>query len=184
MTYLNEKQIEEIVKVSAAVAVQKALEFMDQEKEKRETDKQNLRLRNTKLLLKRYRSFVKHCDDVDIDIRKLEEADNFLEQMQNSEQSEYLVESIKRSKERTFAMVSFIRKMLAVYKVMSEQSLRAEDARAYKVIYDLYIDDEPMTAEAVSLRHMIDKRTVYRDVEKAVQTLSGLMFGVDSIKLH
>lgn len=79
-------------------------------------------------------------------------------------------------------LLSLIRKKLAVYKVMSEQSLRAEDTRAYKVIYDLYIDDEPMTAEAVSLRHMVDKRTMYSDVEKAVQTLSGLMFGVESIK--
>ncbi|MCG6199633.1 hypothetical protein H1215_20985, partial [Anoxybacillus sp. LAT_38] len=57
---LSPQMLEEI----ARVAVQAVLDFQEKEKQKQQKAKKDWRLRNTKLLLKHYRSFVKHSEGV------------------------------------------------------------------------------------------------------------------------
>jgi hypothetical protein len=169
---LNEKQLEVIARA--------ALEYLDQEKQKQEKQKHDRRLRNVKLLLRNYRSFKLHCEDVKLDIKRL---DKKLE-LDELDTNEFAIESIKRSKERTLAMVKFIDKMIAVFKVMCEQSGKEEDLRIYQSVYYLYISEDKKTAKEIATCQNTDPRTVYRDVKTACKTLSTLVFGVDSIRFY
>ena len=54
--------------------------------------------------------------------------------------------------------------------------------RNFRVLKAMYIDEIPTTAEAVARVEQIDKRTVYKDIDAAVETLTTLIFGIDGIK--
>jgi len=172
---LSPQMLEEI----ARVAVQAVLDFQEKEKQKQQKAKKDWRLRNTKLLLKHYRSFVKHSEGVKEKLSALERA----EALEELYTDELAIEAIKRSKKRTLAMVQFIQKMLGVYKMMCETSGQLEDMRRYQIIHELYIAEEKRTAEELAECHKIDTRTVYRDVNEAAKTLSVLIFGVDGVEL-
>ncbi|MYL41809.1 hypothetical protein [Virgibacillus salexigens] len=176
--HITENQL----KLITQTASQEAIKAYRDYKEKQDKEKHDRRLRNTKLLLKKYRSFVLHCEDVRLDIKKLEKPKEDL--IEELEENEYAVESIKRSKERTLIMVEFIKEMLAVYRTLCEQSSKPEEQRRYDIINKMYISDQKYTAEEIATCHNIEVRTVYRDINKACNTLSGLVFGVDSVKFH
>lgn len=167
---LNEKAIEVIARTT--------IEYLEEERKKQEKIKHDRRLRNIKLLLRNYRSFKLHCEATKIDLKELDE---YLE-MDEFAEDELAIESIKRSKKRTLAMVKFIDRMMGIYKFMSEQSGKEEDRRIYQSVYFLYICDIKYSAKDIAERHNTDPRTVYKDVEKACKTLSSLIFGVDSLK--
>jgi hypothetical protein len=174
-TKLNPKLVEEI----ARTAVQTALEHIDKEKSRQEKAKRDRRLRNVKLLLKNYRSFKLHCEDIPLELEELEHPDDVLEELNADELA---IESIKRSKERTLVMVKFIDQMILVFRIVCEQSKRPEEIRRFKTIEMMYISDEEYTAKEIATCHKIDTRTVYRDINEASKTLSVLMFGVDGVK--
>ena len=173
---LSPQMLEEI----ARVAVQAVLDFQEKEKQKQQKAKKDWRLRNTKLLLKHYRSFVKHSEGVKEKLSALERA----EALEELYTDELAIEAIKRSKKRTLAMVQFIQKMLDVYKLMCETSGQSEDMRRYQIIYELYIAEEKRTVEELAEFHKIEPRTVYNDVKNAAKTLSVLIFGVDGVELY
>lgn len=171
---LSDKQLQIITQA----AVETALEHLEKEKQKQEQQKHDRRLRNTKLLLRNYRSFKLHCMDLEHEIKLL----HGVLALDEIDTNEFAIESIIRSKERTITMVKFIDKMMAVFKVICENSGREEDLRIYQSVHSLYISDEKLSASMIATCHKTDTRTVYRDVDKACQALSTLIFGVDSIK--
>jgi len=171
MRNLTNEQLEVITKT--------VLEVHKQEIEKQEKQKRDRRHRNVKLLLQNYRSFVAHTADIKLDIDHL----NQKLELDELETDEFAIQSIKKSKERTLAMVRFINKMLQVYKLMCEQSKNPEDIRKYETINLLYISGEKKTYEQLAECHHVHVRTVNRDVKEAVEALSVLIFGVDGIRL-
>lgn len=122
-------------------------------------------------------SFIKHVDDVKLDIKDLDE------QLALDDIDEYSIKTIKQSKEKTLILIRYIQKMMKVYKFMCEESNNPEDLRRYQIIHDLYISEEKLTAKEIAQRHFVHPRTIYKDVDKACETLSVLVFGVDGIKL-
>lgn len=171
---MKPETVEQITKT----AVKTALEFMEKEKARQRKAKKDWRRRNTKLLLKNYRSFVKHSKEGD-DKVEITRWDDTLEELFTEE---FAVESIKKSKAKTLVMVRFMQRMLTVYKGMCETSGKSEEIRRYKVIDALFISEDKMDAEQVAECHKIDVRTVYRDVNDACESLSVLIFGVDAIQ--
>ncbi|MBS4198599.1 hypothetical protein KHA93_02915 [Bacillus sp. FJAT-49732] len=169
---LSDKHVELIAKTT--------LEFWEKEKENQEKRKYDRRLRNIKLLLRNYRSFVKHTSDIKLDIQIIDER---LE-LEYLDSDEFKLQSIKQSKEKTLAMIQFINKMLAVFKVMCEQSGKPEDVRRYDVIYYMYISEDKMTAEEISAMHNVAVRTIFLDIEKASKDLSVLVFGIDGVRFY
>lgn len=155
-----------------------AIETYENHKKQQEKKRHDRRLRNIKLLLRNYRSFVKHCKDIKLEI------DDINEEIELAflDSEEFKLESIKRSKEKTLVMVRYIDKILAVYKLMCEQSGDPEEIRRYQTVYQFYISDTKMTAEEVAAGHSVHKRTVYKDIDNACKTLAVLMFGVDGVK--
>ncbi|WP_439647738.1 hypothetical protein [Collibacillus ludicampi] len=180
MSRLNQKLLEQVAKISAETAVQAAMEYLEKEKQKQQKVKRDWRLRNTKLLLKNYRSFVAHSAEVKEELTALQRA----EALEEIYTEDLAVEAIKRSKKRTLAMVQFMQRMMGVYKAMCESSGQPEDLRRYHVIHAMYISDEKLTAEQLAEFHKIEVRTVYNDIKNACKTLSVLIFGVDGIRFE
>src|SRR5699024_9144304 len=137
--------------------------------QKERTDR---RLRNIKLLLRKYRTFKIHCKDIKLELEYYEGRDEVLAIIEDDEQ---IVESIKRSKRRTLEMVNFIDQMLEVYRIMGIQTGKQEERRRYDIIYKMYVSEEKLTAEKIAECHEVDTRTIYRDINRACETLSALM---------
>lgn len=171
---LSEKHIEIISKAAA----QAAFEHLEKERQKQEKQKYDRRLRNIKLLLRNYRSFVTHCADIKLDINMLNEK---LE-LDELDTDEFAIRSVLKSKERTLAMVKYINKTFEVYRVICEKSNNPDELRRYQVVYDFYISDDKISAKELSERHSVHSRTIYKDIDKCCETLVVLMFGVDGIR--
>lgn len=176
MSKISPKYLEIITET----AVKTALEHIEKQKKEQEKKKRDRRLRNIKLLLRNYRSFVKHVEDIKLDIKELDEKLEFLEA---GDSEEFSIRTIKKSKEKTLILIRYIEKMLRVYKFMCEESGNPEDLRRYQIIHDLYISEEKLSAKEIAECQNVNLRTVYRDINKACETLSVLVFGVDGIKL-
>jgi hypothetical protein len=173
---MNAKQLDIVTKT----AVQTALEYLEKEKQKQQKLKRDRRLRNIRLLLKNYRVFVKHAEKIKDELVTFDSK----AVMDELYEDDFALESIKRSKQRTLAMVQFMQRMLNVYRIMCEESNNSEEKRRYQVIYAMYLSDKKSTAEEIAKSHFIDRSTVFRDVNKACETLSVLIFGVDAIKFE
>lgn len=174
---MAEMSLSEIVKLAAETAAVAAIEQAVKQERLKQKKKRDWRLRNTKLLLKHYREFVEHSEEVKTSL--LEEA----EALEDLYSDELTVEAIKRSKQRTLAMVRFMQQMLEVYRIKCEKGTD-EDLRRYKVVHAMYLAEEKTTADKIAELHFIARRTVFMDIDKACETLSVLIFGVDAIRLE
>lgn len=175
--HITEKQLKFITEIAS----EKAIEAYQEKRSTYQKERADRRLRNIKLLLRKYREFKQHCDsEVKLELQYYENRDEMLSII---EDDEHIVESIKRSKKRTLAIIEFIDQMLEVFKIMSQQSDKPEDIRRYEIVYKMYISDSRHSIDEIVTCHKIEPRTVYRDVDKACETLSALMFGIDSIKM-
>ncbi|MED3648523.1 hypothetical protein P4475_17235 [Halalkalibacterium halodurans] len=157
-----------------------AIKEYEQQKQVEHKRRHDNRLRNIKLLLKNYRKFKKHYEEAKEDIPKLTEALEFDE----LSESDFKIQSILANRKRTAAMVVYIDRMLEVYKDDCERATIPEERRRYQIIYDLYLTDEKKSAEEVAKCHFLNRRTVFRDVDKACKDLSALMFGVDGVQFE
>lgn len=171
---LSEKHIEIISKAAA----QAAFEHLEKERHKQEKQKYDRRLRNIRLLLKNYRSLVKHCEGVRLEIKKIDEklALDLLDS------DEFTLESIKTSKKKTLATIKFISRMVKVYGKMCEEESE-EAVRRYQTIYHMYISEKRISAKEIATCHKVEERTVYRDITNSLEPLSVLMFGIDAINI-
>lgn len=173
------KQDDKLIEKVTKIAAQTVIEHLEKEKQREQKYKRDRRLRNTKLLLRNYRNFKDHAGDVKAELEELEQAES--DDMFTD--NELAIESIKRSKERTLALVKFVDQMLLSYRIHCEGSENPIEERRYKIIHDLYISEEKKSIDEIATCHFIDKRTVFRDVNRAVEALSVLMFGVDGLRL-
>lgn len=173
---LTEKHVELISRTAAQVAFQ----HFEQEKKLRDKKENDRRLRNVKLLLRNYRAFTVHCADVKLEINEL----NDQLDLDEFDTDEFAIRSVMKSKEMTLAMVKYINKTLEIYKIICNKSEDPEDKRRYQVIYEMYISDNKKTAKDIATGHSMHLRTIYKDINKACEALSVLMFGVNGIRLR
>lgn len=173
---LSTEQIELISKTAALVAI----EQLKKEQEQVQKQQHDRRLRNVKLLLRNYQTFVMHVSDVKRDIVRLGKQ----LALDELDTDEFAVQAIKRSKERTLMLVEFIERMLKVYEVVCDQSSNPEEQRRYSTIYNLYIAKEKKDLEQISDMLFVSERTVMRDLKKAYEDLTVLIFGVDGLRFQ
>lgn len=137
---------------------------------------------NMKALLINYRSLVDHSKNSVYEAYQIENDTEFseiLELMSGSTRENFRVESIKKSAVKTRIMICHIDKMLELYKMHCERSAKSEDKRRYRVIHSLYISEKHKLPEELAEEEAVEIRTIYRDVEAAIEWLTPLMFGVD-----
>ncbi len=177
------KETEVLVRLAAEAGAKAAMETLEKERQRERKSRYDRRLRNTKLLLRNFRMFKEHCENAVFDAAQLDEnAIDILDLMWDRDNADTMVESIKKSAQRTAIIMRHITDMLALYETYCFRSGKPEDARRYRVIESLYISDKPASVSKIAAREQIDERTVYKDVDAATEKLSALIFGIDGLK--
>ena len=177
--------LEKVIEIGVQVGLRTAVETMRKEKEERRKSRYDRRLRNTRLLLRNYRELVAHCSEAVFRIKKCGgNAIDILDQIDDEELDDDLyIESIKCSTERIALIIAHIDNMISIYRYMCEKSDKPEDFRKYRVIMGLYIDEDGRTIQELANDLICDPRTISRDRDGAVVTLSALIFGIDGLKM-
>ncbi len=163
-----------------------AMDYINEEKKTQHKGRYDRRLRNTRLLLKNYRTFKMHAQGAVFNAKKAKEnAVDILDGLDSFQFDDNLyIESIKKSQQRTIIILRHIEEMLKYYRIACEESGREDEMRCYRIIMATYIDEEKKTAEEIAEIENIERRTVYKNINTAMKPLSALIFGVDSIKLY
>lgn len=178
---MNEKEIVELAVAEGVKAADKRFETL---KKKFISEGKDKRLHNTKLLICNYRMFKAHAEKSVYSAAECEDSVfDILAMMSDSDfsKAETTVKSIRNSAARTAIMLNHINSMLEVYEIICEKSGVPENKRRYRILKALYIDDDPKSVDEIAEEETIDRSTVYRDIKKAIQVLSNLIFGIDGL---
>lgn len=180
----NNITYEEAVKIG----IREGIKYIKEQEYKRTQKRYDRRLRNTRLLLKHYRSLNAHSKMASYSISKVEQekAVDVLDDIESIDDEEQYIQSISRTKIRTLIIIKHINKVLKYYEAICNTEGKNKK-RKYQVIRMLYIDDTKEdvapTYEKVAEKLEISPKTVSRDVWLALEDLSILLFGIDGIKL-
>lgn len=178
--------IEQLVAEGVAKGIKIGLEQAKNEEKLREKITFDIKFKNTRLLLKNYRKFVKFCEQATVSEKELETAtvEEILDKLYCSAYDEVtMVQSILASKKRTEIMMSHIEKIIKFYIFDSDNSKNDEKSRRAHVLEDLYIKDKKQPAMSVlARRYHISERQVHRDKNDAIEEVAVLMFGIDGIR--
>ena len=173
----------------AEIGAKAAVRAVERERKAYKKVQYDRRFHNTKLLLRHYRTLNEHYKNAIFDTETArEESDDFVEIMELMNgtlgDEELYVESIKQSVLRTKVIMAHVNKMLEIYEGICERSTRSDDARHWRVLRAIYLADEATPAMEVAAQENIDKRTVYKDIDAAVQDLTVLFFGIGGLEKH
>lgn len=184
---IGARMLDIAIQKGVAAGVQAAADRLEEERKRERKGRYDRRLHNTRLLFKNYRALKHHALGAVYNGGKAnairENAVDILDSLDDERIDDHLyIESIKRSQQRTEIIIEHIDEMLRYWKIDCEQSGKDEALRRYRIVYDTYISDDPLTAEELAQREHIEKRTVYKDIKAAMRPLSALIFGIDGIK--
>lgn len=148
------------------------IKTIEKQQDKTEKEKKDWRLRNTRLLLKNYRMLEEHCKSVEDELTNYEDIVYDPEELQ--------LHSLMKYKAKTTKMLMYFNEMFKAYKNYCNRAGEATQRR-FQVIDKLYISNNEMSTEDIAEYFNINSRTVYKDVDKAIEELSVFLFGIDSI---
>lgn len=183
---MTEEDMKDLCDQVAEVAARVALETYQEKCRKDKKRRHDRRLHNTELLLRNYHMFKLSVKDAVYSVKQLEDenANGILSLMDDRDDTDITIESIKKSKVRTAAIVSHIDKMLEVYRIYCEQSYDELDQRRYEVLYDRYIVDPGLTVTDIAEKQYISKESVYGDLKIAKERMAALIFGIDGLNIQ
>lgn len=179
---ITDLEIEDIIKLG----INAGINYIKQQEELKTGKRTDKKLRNTKLLLKIYRTLKAHIDIADKTLNSLDEEEllNVIDEIDFDLNEENLVHSIVISQKRTALLVKHLDMCLEYLKYKSE-SIRKPGI--YQIVYALYIKDYGNdiipTYEQICEDLHISQSTLSRNLNSALLELSVLNFGIDSIKL-
>lgn len=177
--------IKQAAEIGATAGAEKAAAVIESEHRKFRSDRFDKQYANTRLLLRHYRSLNAHYSNA-VWEKEEDTSDDFVDFMELMNSKGYsdavVVDTIKKSAEKTRVIMQHVNKMLGIYKKQCEHSTYAEDLRHWRVIKALYLSPSRVTADTVAEREKINRRTVYKDVDAAVEVLTMLLFGIDGIE--
>ncbi|MGG0891677.1 hypothetical protein [Cytobacillus horneckiae] len=171
--HLTEKQL----KIITEVASQNAIKAYREDIVKRQQEKRNQRHQNTVLLLNNYRGFVAHCEQIKTELIEFESRS--IQDLNLEEINLESIESIKRSRTKTLAMVMFIKSKVMAYK----NSCSDDEIIKYRILEKKYIMPKKMTDKQIIESESIDRSTFYRHLNKATKEIGVLFFGVEILDL-
>ncbi|WP_410496382.1 sigma factor-like helix-turn-helix DNA-binding protein [Cellulosilyticum sp. ST5] len=143
--------------------------------------KYDKRYHNTRLLLRNYGDFKKHCRGCSESLKEINRTVEDWEQ--NYDTFENYLKSARRTKERTQVIVDLIDSFLKSYKQDAVNRNDSNKLLRYKVINLVYIEDN-LTYEQIAERLEVDRSTVSRYHNRAINELAVLFFGVEGLKLE
>jgi len=172
----------ELLETAEKLGIEAGIRAYQQKKEEGVKVRHNKNLRNTELLLQNYRKFKLHIEESIFDIETAK--GNFisiLDEVDDEQDNDIYIDSIKKSVARTSIIISHINHMLDVFGAYCNNDPRIEIKRQIKVIQMLYVNDEHNDIESVAETLNISRTSVFNSKRDAIQTLSSLLFGIDSI---
>jgi len=150
---VREEEIREVARIAAEEALAKRDDLIDEEFDARYHD--------VTLLLRNYRRLKVHYAAVSPETLE--------------------VSSICSMRRKTGLMMSHVDKMLAAYEAMCRDTTDAKESRRWEALYLRYISDEKLSIDEIAMRLEIDRRTFYRDLNRATEDLAVLLFGIEAI---
>lgn len=170
---MTDTDVKEIVKQT----VKAVREYDEKQRLKKAKERYDWRLRNTKLLLKHYKYFKDHTEDSIYNTSQINALYMIDECRERS--STVFIESIKASTQKTFIILKHIDQMIELYEYIAEKKGEIEQ-RKLRVLKYYYF--ECMRSQDIGIKENIDERTCRRDLNDAIDILSALIFGVESIE--
>ena len=146
-------EIEEVARVATLAVLNKKEELIG--------DEFDARYHDVKLLMNNYRRLKIHYSNISAELLE--------------------VSSICSLRHKTKLMMSHVDKMLIAYKALCETADNSEELRRWNALYLRYIAEERMTIDDITCKLHIEKRTYYRDINRAMADLAVLLFGIEAI---
>ncbi|WP_054859122.1 hypothetical protein [Gracilibacillus sp. JCM 18860] len=165
--YITEKQLRLITEVAS----QEAIKAFREDESKRQKEKHDRRLRNIRLLLKNYRALVLHAEKLKKEIDDFEETS--IHRLDVYTISLESIESIMKSQKKTIAIIEFINDKIEAYK----RSCSSGELKYFRVLEMKYISPKKYTNQEIADRENVDRTTVGRYLDKAVNDLLVIIFG-------
>lgn len=150
---MQKTEMLEIAKLAAAEVLSQRNSIIEEEFDSR--------YRDVNLLMKNYRKLKSHYAHVSPETLE--------------------VSSICSMHRKTGLMMSHVDKMLTAYKALCKDAVNQDEVRRWDALYLRYISDEKISVDDIADRLHIDKRTFYRDINKAMEDMAILLFGVEAI---
>ena len=150
---MTKEEIAELVKVTTAEVLAKKDEIIDEEFDTRYHD--------VNLLMKNYRKLKAHYANVSPETLEVS-----------------VICSMKR---KTGLMMSHVDKMLTAYEAICQNSENPDEERRWQALYLRYIDAKRLSVDNIASLLGIDRRTFYRDINKAMEDMAVLLFGIEAI---
>lgn len=178
--------IEKLVAEGVSKGVRQGIEQYKNEEKLKEKITYDIKIKNTRLLLKNYRRFKKACIQAVVTEKDLESAtvDEILDKLYCTTYDEVtVVQSILTSKKRTEIIMSHIKKIINFYIFDADNSKNDEKSRRAHILEDLYIKGKKQPSMSVlANRYHISERQVHRDKNIAIEEIAVFMFGIDGIR--
>ena len=176
--------IKDVVTMAVEIGTKTAISEMKTNTFENIKKREDRRLHNTRMLLENYRLLTLREDRSKL-IKSKSKPLDILEDIEAlmDNKFESVLESVKRSEERTNAMIQYINDTLKLYKVYAKSSKLPEDWRRYTVMYLFYISKVRHTNEEIAVKLHLDVRSIQRDKTTAIQIFSRFMWGVDNFKM-
>lgn len=181
---LTEEELENLISKAALVAANVAADKVDKANQKQQKDQADRRLHNTQLLLRNYRQLKTSCEQAVFErCEEIANHEDLLESLMSMKADDsVVVESIRRSAERTFIILSHMDKMLELYKDFCSKGTE-QDKRRYKVVKALYISKIEKKVPELAKLYRVSKVTIYQDKKVAEEQISALLFGINGLKI-
>lgn len=178
--------IEQLVAAGVEKGIKRGLETARNEEKLKEKITYDSRIKNTRLLLKNYRNFVKACEQAVYTEKELETAtvEEVLDKLFCTSCDEVtVVQSILASKKRTEIILTHIKRIINFYIFEADNSKSEEKWRKAHVLEDLYVKGKykPKIYD-MSEKYHVSERQINRDAKSAIEEIAIFMFGVDGIR--
>lgn len=163
---LSQETIEEVARIAANAAIDALI--------KQEAKKRDTRLRNTKLLMKKYRMLKAHCKVQEDRIEREKELDD----NDIFTSHELTIEVLMKYKRRTEKL---LRHFELGFKAYTQQCEEESKKRRAHVANMMYIAQRKMSVSELADFWAVDERTIHRELEKAIEDMSVFLYGIDGI---
>lgn len=118
-----------------------------------------------------------HCEKIK---SELVEIDNkSIQDLDINEINLESIESIKRSRSKTVAMVLFIQSKVKAYKELCGEN----DQVKYRILEKKYLSPTKMTNVQIYESENIERPTYYRYLNTAIEEMRVLFFGIDALEM-
>lgn len=158
------------------IAIEASKEYDYKQHIKNVKSRHDRRLRNTRLLLKHYNYFQDHVDNAIYSIGQISAIDA-LDEIDGLNSDMY-IKSIKKSASLTHVVISHVKAMIDLYEAYALRKGK-EEPRKLRVLKSCYLEE--LSIKDILINESISESTYLRDRESAINTLSSLIFGIESI---